>query len=380
MKVQDFVKIIGGEFFTGVPDSLLKPLVDYLLDNYQGNEKHIIAANEGNAVAIGAGYHLATGKVPVIYMQNSGEGNAVNPIASLLHPNVYGIPELFIIGWRGEPGVKDEPQHVFQGEITLKLLEVLEIKYYVIRDNTTLQELSRMMEIIQKLLQQGKSAALVVAKGALIYEKKKYANSYLMKREDILEHILAVTGDNPIISTTGKTSRELFELREKNKLVDDVNVHSRDFLTVGSMGHSSSIALGMALQLPERNIWCIDGDGAILMHGGAMAVIGKAQPENLIHVVINNEAHESVGGQPTAANAVDFTDMATACGYKYAHCVADFASLDKILEEYAELKGLRFLEIKAAIGSRTNLGRPSISPSHNKKLFIDAVWNNCADM
>lgn len=380
MKVQDFVKIIGGEFFTGVPDSLLKPLVDYLLDNYQGNEKHIIAANEGNAVAIGAGYHLATGKVPVIYMQNSGEGNAVNPIASLLHPNVYGIPELFIIGWRGEPGVKDEPQHVFQGEITLKLLEVLEIKYYVIRDNTTLQELSRMMEIIQKLLQQGKSAALVVAKGALIYEKKKYANSYLMKREDILEHILAVTGDNPIISTTGKTSRELFELREKNKLVDDVNVHSRDFLTVGSMGHSSSIALGMALQLPERNIWCIDGDGAILMHGGAMAVIGKAQPDNLIHVVINNEAHESVGGQPTAANAVDFTAMATACGYKYAHCVADFASLDKILEEYAELKGLRFLEIKAAIGSRTNLGRPSISPSHNKKLFIDAVWNNCADM
>ncbi len=376
MKVQDFVKIIGGEFFTGVPDSLLKPLVDYLLDNCQGNEKHVIAANEGNAIAIGAGYHLATGKVPVIYMQNSGEGNAVNPVASLLHPMVYGIPELFIIGWRGEPGVKDEPQHVFQGEITLKLLEVLETKYYVIRDNTTLQELSRMMEIIQKLLQQGKSAALVVAKGALTYEKKKYANSYLMKREDILEHILAVTGDNPIISTTGKTSRELFELREKHKLLDNVNVHSRDFLTVGSMGHSSSIALGMALQLPEKNIWCIDGDGAILMHGGAMAVIGKAQPENLIHVVINNEAHESVGGQPTAANAVDLTAMATACGYKYAHCVADFASLDKILEEYAELKGLKFLEIKAAIGSRTNLGRPSISPSYNKKLFTDAVRYN----
>lgn len=376
MKVQDFVKIIGGEFFTGVPDSLLKPLVDYLIDNCQDNKNHVIAANEGNAVAIGAGYHLATGKVPVIYMQNSGEGNAVNPIASLLHPKVYGIPELFIIGWRGEPGVKDEPQHVFQGEITLKLLEVLEIKYYIIRDNTTLQELSRRMEIIQKLLQQGKSASLVVAKGALIYEKKKYANSYIMKREDILEHILAVTGDNPIISTTGKASRELFELREKNKLVDDVNVHSRDFLTVGSMGHSSSIALGMALQLPEKNIWCIDGDGAILMHGGAMAVIGKAQPENLIHVVINNEAHESVGGQPTAANAVDLTAMATACGYKYAHCVADFASLDKILEEYAELKGLRFLEIKAAIGSRTNLGRPSISPSYNKRLFTEAVQYN----
>ena len=376
MKVQDFVKIIGGEFFTGVPDSLLKPLVDYLMDNCQDNKNHVIAANEGNAVAIGAGYHLATGKVPIIYMQNSGEGNAVNPIASLLHPKVYGIPELFIIGWRGEPGVKDEPQHVFQGEITLKLLEVLEIKYYVIRDNTTLQELSRIMEIIQKLLQQGKSVALVVAKGALIYKNKQYANGYLMKREDILEHILAVTGDNPIISTTGKTSRELFELREKNKLVDDVNVHSRDFLTVGSMGHSSSIALGMALQLPEKNIWCIDGDGAILMHGGAMAVIGKAQPENLIHVVINNEAHESVGGQPTAANAVDLTAMATACWYKYAHCVADFASLDKILEEYAELKGLRFLEIKAAIGSRTNLGRPSISPSHNKRLFTEAVQYN----
>ena len=369
MKVQDFVKIIGGEFFTGVPDSLLKPLVDYLLDKWQDNDRHIIAANEGNAAAIGAGYYLATGKVPVVYMQNSGEGNAVNPMASLLHPKVYGIPELFIIGWRGEPGIKDEPQHIFQGEITLSLLNLLEIEYSIIRENTSLQELHQIMENFQELQQQGKSTALVVAKGALRYEKKTYVNSYHMKREEILKHILTATGDDPVISTTGKTSRELFELRE----IQEAKVHSRDFLTVGSMGHTSSIALGIALQLPNRNIWCIDGDGAVLMHGGAMAVIGKAQPRNMIHIVINNEAHESVGGQPTAANAVDLTAMAKACGYKYARCVSDFVSLDRVLADYAGLKGLRFLEIKTAIGSRKNLGRPSISPCDNKKLFVEAI-------
>lgn len=374
MRVQDFVNAIGGDFFTGVPDSLLKPLADYLLDQYQDDaSRHIIAANEGNAVAIGAGYHLATGRVPVIYMQNSGEGNAVNPIASLLHPKVYAIPELLVIGWRGEPGTKDEPQHVFQGEITLRLLDVLGIEYFVVRESTSLQELSLAVERFKRLFAQGKSAAIVVAKGALTYESKQYANSYHMKREDILRHILRFTGDDPIVSTTGKTSRELFELREKDKLSDDVAVHSRDFLTVGSMGHSSSIALGLALQLPHQNIWCIEGDGALLMHGGAMAVIGKAMPQNLIHVVINNEAHESVGGQPTAADHIALPAMAKACGYQYASTAADIAALDAILKEYAAIKGLRFLEIKAAIGSRKELGRPNIPPCRNKKMFMEAL-------
>ena len=374
MRVQDFVNAIGGDFFTGVPDSLLKPLVDYLLERYHDDaSRHIIAANEGNAVAIGAGYHLATGRVPVIYMQNSGEGNAVNPIASLLHPKVYAIPELLVIGWRGEPGTKDEPQHVFQGEITLSLLDVLGIEYFVVRESTSLQELSLAVERFYKLFGQGKSAAIVVAKGALTYESKRYANSCHMKREDILRHILRFTGDDPIVSTTGKTSRELFELREEDKLPDDEDVHSRDFLTVGSMGHSSSIALGLALQLPHKNIWCIDGDGALLMHGGAMAVIGKAKPQNLIHVVINNEAHESVGGQPTATDNVDLGAMAKACGYEYVGSVADFAALDAILKEYANIKGLRFLEIKAAIGSRKELGRPNVPPCCNKKIFMEAL-------
>lgn len=370
MRIEDFCDIIGGDFFTGVPDSLLKPLADYLLDNYDDVSKHIIAANEGNAIAIGAGYYLSTGKVPVVYMQNSGQGNAVNPIVSLLHPKVYGIPEILIIGWRGEPGIMDEPQHSFQGEITLKLLEMLEIEYCVIRKDTSLQELSHYMENNQIKLTQGKSVAIVVTKDALLYEKKKYTNSYSMKREDVLQHILGITGLDPIISTTGKTSRELFELREKMDSTDNTNIHARDFLTVGSMGHSSSIALGIALQLSEKNVWCIDGDGAVLMHGGAMAVIGKARPRNLIHVVINNEAHESVGGQPTAANGVDLTSVARACGYEYANCVSDFNSLDKILNEYANIQGLRFLEIKTAIGSRDDLGRPNIPPKQNMDSFM----------
>lgn len=373
MKVQDFVNIIGREFYTGVPDSLLKPLVDYLLDNYIGALHHAIAANEGNAVAIGAGYHLATGKVPVVYMQNSGIGNAVNPIASLLHPKVYGIPELLLVGWRGEPGTKDEPQHVFQGEITLKLLELLGIEYFIVRNNTSLTELAQVMENFQRLFKQGRTAALVVAKGALLYESKEYFNRYPMHREKILEHILAAAGDAPIVATTGKTSRELFELREKQKLLGARNVHNRDFLTVGSMGHTSSIALGMALQLANEDIWCIDGDGAVLMHGGAMAVIGKAKPQNLIHVVINNEAHESVGGQPTAADTADLAAMAKACGYEYVSCAENFDSLDRVLNEYAGRKGLRFLEIKTAIGSRKDLGRPTESTQANKNLFMAEI-------
>ena len=265
MKVEDFLKAIKTDFYTGVPDSQLKAVCNYLIHTYGVDGKHhLIAANEGNAVGIAAGYHLATGKIPAVYMQNSGEGNIINPVASLMNDKVYGIPCIFLIGWRGEPGVHDEPQHIFQGEITLELLEDLNIEYMIISKETTIEETKERMVYFTSLLSEGKQVSFVVRKGALEYEEKvSYTNDNKMLREDIIKHIVAVSGEDAIVSTTGKASRELFEIREMN-----YQSHQYDFLTVGSMGHSSSIALGIALQKPDKKIWIIDGDGSALMHMG----------------------------------------------------------------------------------------------------------------
>ena len=310
MNIQSFLEklknINSGEFFAGVPDSQLKPLCNYLTASYGICQEHIIAANEGNAVALAAGYHLATGKVPVVYMQNSGIGNTVNPIASLLNDKVYGIPCIFVIGWRGEPGLKDEPQHIFQGEVTIKLLEDMDIKTIVISKDTTENDINKEIESCEGLLNKGKSIAFVIRKGALVFDEKvNYKNENNLLREDIIKEITKVSGEDIIVSTTGKASRELFEIREGNK-----QSHKYDFLTVGSMGHSSSIALSIALNKPNNRIWCIDGDGAALMHMGAMAVIGANSPNNLIHIVINNSAHETVGGMPTVSDKTNFLKIA----------------------------------------------------------------------
>ena len=368
MNVETLVNIIGADFYTGVPDSQLKALCNYLMNTY-GIDKyhHVIAANEGNATALAAGYHLATGKVPVVYMQNSGEGNIINPVASLLNDRVYAIPVIFIVGWRGEPGVHDEPQHVYQGEITVKLLEDMDIKSFIIDSNTTKEALATTMQEFRKNLAKGKDVAFVVRKGALSYEQKiEYKNEYVMKREDIIKHIVKKSGTDPIISTTGKACRELFEIREANG-----QSHKYDFLTVGSMGHASSIALGVAINKPEGKIWCIDGDGALLMHMGAMAVIGANAPDNLIHVIINNEAHETVGGMPTVAGKIDITAVAKACGYKYTVRVDDFDNLDRELIKAKERKTLSLIEVMCSIGARDDLGRPTITAGENKKNFMN---------
>ncbi len=367
MNVEDFVNALGADFFAGVPDSQLKALCDYLMGRYGIDGKHhIIAANEGNCAAIAAGYHLATGKVPVVYMQNSGEGNVINPLASLLNEKVYAIPEILVIGWRGEPGVKDEPQHIYQGEITLKLLEDMGVPYFVLGKETAPEQLGEKMAEFRSLLSQGKDVAIVVQKGALSYTgKTEYKNNNPMKREDIIRHIIKYSGDDPIVSTTGKASRELFEAREAAG-----QGHECDFLTVGSMGHSSSIALGIALSKPDRKIWCVDGDGAALMHLGALPVIASCRPENLIHIVINNGAHESVGGQPTVASALSLKDTALACGYPSAVSVADFDGLDWELEKAKSSSQLTFIEVKCAIGARDDLGRPTSTPQENKAAFM----------
>lgn len=370
MQIQKFVEILNAEFFTGVPDSQLKPLCDYLMNTYGIDPKHhIIAANEGNCAALAAGYHLATGKVPAVYMQNSGEGNIINPVASLLNDKVYAIPCVFIIGWRGEPGVHDEPQHIYQGEVTLKLLDDLDIAYAVLDKSVSEAEVRMQLEEWRPKFKAGKQVAFVIKKGALEYsEKVKYANSYFMKREEIIEHIVAFSGTDPIVSTTGKASRELFEIRERNG-----QGHGYDFLTVGSMGHSSSVALGIAFNKPDKKVWCIDGDGAVLMHMGAMAVIGANKLRNMVHIVINNCAHETVGGMPTVSDNVDLTAVAKACGYCNAVSVSDFESLDNALEKAKISRELTFIEVKCAIGARSDLGRPTTTPQENKDSFMRSL-------
>ena len=368
MKVEKLVEIIDSDFYTGVPDSQLKALCNYLMNTYGIDQKHhIIAANEGNCTALAAGYHLATGKIPVVYMQNSGEGNIINPVASLLNDKVYAIPVVFIVGWRGEPGIHDEPQHIYQGEVTVKLLEDMNIKTFIIGKDTTDDEVASAMQKFKKILADGKDVAFVIRKGALSYdEKAEYANDNTMTREEIIQHIVNVSRDNPIVSTTGKASRELFETR-----VTKGQSHKYDFLTVGSMGHSSSIALGVALNKPNTKVWCIDGDGAVLMHMGSMAVLGTNAPKNLIHIVINNGAHETVGGMPTVASKIDFVAIAKACGYPNAVSVDNFKDLDAELEAAKSRNVLSFIEAKCSIGARADLGRPTTTAFENKKNFME---------
>ncbi len=375
MQVEEFLNIlsplIGKEpFFSGVPDSLLRPLCDYLVNVYgTDGPRHVVAANEGNAVALAAGYHLATGRVPVVYMQNSGEGNAVNPIASLLDERVYAIPCFFIVGWRGEPGVHDEPQHVFQGEITVSLLEHLNLRTFILSDDTPEEALIEFVTEASADARAGMSSAVVVRKGALSYgERAKYGNSHTMTREEVIRRVLEASGTDPVVSTTGKASRELFELRESRK-----EGHGRDFLTVGSMGHASSIALGIALARPQERVWCLDGDGAALMHLGAMAVIGARRPANFVHVVVNNGAHETVGGMPTAMGKVDLGEIAKGCGYPFVLRAETYEELETALRRAKESGTLALVEAFCALGAREDLGRPTTSARQNKIDFMKTL-------
>ena len=372
MKVESLIEILGADFYTGVPDSQLKALCNFLMSKYGIDSKHhVIAANEGNCAALAAGYHMATGKVPVVYMQNSGEGNIINPLASLVNDKVYAIPTIYIVGWRGEPGTKDEPQHIYQGIVTRTLLDDMDVKNHVITKETTEDELKAAMDEFAPILKAGKQVAFVVSKGALSFDGKvDYRNSYSLNREEVIGHIAKAAGEDPIVSTTGKISRELFEYRTNNGMS-----HKYDFLTVGSMGHCSSIALGIAINKPDLKIWCIDGDGAALMHMGAMAVIGSNKPSNMIHIVINNGAHETVGGMPTVASdsSVNLPAVAAACGYPYTTSVDNFADLDRELEAAKARGALSLIEIKCQVGARDDLGRPTTTALENKNNFMEYI-------
>lgn len=358
---------IGIDFYTGVPDSQLKGLCDTLFARYGVSGRHVVAANEGGAIGLAAGHYLATGKPALVYMQNSGLGNAVNPLTSLMDGKVYGLPCLMVIGWRGEPGVHDEPQHVKQGEITLGQLELLDIPYFVLDKAMTGAAFEEAFAGLTARLKEGRCAAIVVRKGALTCdEKPDYANGRALTRERAAEILAAMAGEQDVfVSTTGKLSRELFEIRER-----EGQGHEKDFLTVGSMGHAGMIALGIALEKPNRRIWCLDGDGAALMHLGAMAVIGQRKPENMIHVVINNAAHETVGGMPVCEGAFDAERQARACGYPMVYRAEDEASLVTAVQEAVSGRCLCLIEVMCAVGSRADLGRPTTTPKENRDALM----------
>lgn len=363
----DKLEALGIEFYAGVPDSLLKNICAYISDNL--DERHnIITANEGGAVGLAAGYHLATGKIGCVYMQNSGEGNIINPLASLTDKEVYNIPLLLLIGWRGRPGVHDEPQHVKQGKITTGLLNTMGINYDVLSKDE--DKAAKQMEHAVSLIQSTNEVyALVIEKDTfesytLQREEKK---SLSLSREEAIQTVAAATDvKDAIVGTTGMISRELFEYREKMH-----EGHERDFLTVGAMGHASQIALGVAMEQPERTIWCFDGDGACIMHMGAMAIVASKNPKNYVHVVFNNGAHDSVGGQPTVGLKINIPAIAKAVGYKAVYSVDDKGALEKVLNEIKEMDGPILLEIKVKKGNRKDLGRPTTTPIQNKEALMN---------
>ena len=356
----------GVDFFTGVPDSLLKEFC-LCIDDRIPRDKHIITANEGNAVALATGYYLAQKSLPLVYMQNSGLGNAVNPLLSLCDPDVYSIPMLVMIGWRGEPGVKDEPQHAKQGKVQLKLLESMDIPYEIISKDDDQFEM-KILSAVETAKNENRPAVLLIKKGTFEKYSKEIQkfDDQRMKREEALEIILKNLDDNAIVvSTTGKTSREIFEIREKRG-----QSHEQDFLTVGSMGHCSSIALGIALAKPHRQVVCIDGDGAMLMHLGSLTSIASLKPKNFRHILVNNEVHESVGGQETAAKNLDLSAIVEAMGSSKTFKAKTPTELKANITDFMECVGPSFLEVKIRPGSREDLGRPTIKPVYNKENFM----------
>lgn len=368
----DTLKDFGIDFYAGVPDSLLKNLCAYITDH--ADELHnIIAANEGGAMGLAAGHYLATGQIPVVYMQNSGEGNIINPLASLTDPDVYNIPVLLVIGWRGKPGVHDEPQHVKQGKVTTGLLNVMGIDYTVLSKDEDKAE-AQIKKAVDYMQRTNECYALVIEKDTFdAYTLQNVEkNDLTLSREEAIQMVAAAMGGKDVcVSTTGMISRELFEYRTAVH-----QGHERDFLTVGSMGHASQIALGIALAQPERRVWCFDGDGATIMHMGGMPIVASKQPKNYIHIVFNNGAHDSVGGQPTVGLNIDIPRIARAVGYLHTYSVSKKEDLNDFLNEMKDIDGLTLLEIKVKKGNRTDLGRPTTTPIQNKESLMAFVLEN----
>ena len=359
----------GIDCFAGVPDSLLKNICAYITDHCDA-EHNIIAANEGAAVGLAAGHYLATGQPACVYMQNSGEGNIINPLASLTDPEVYNIPVLLLIGWRGRPGVHDEPQHVKQGKVTTGLLNTMGINFDVLskEEDKAEKQIAKAIEALKRK----DVYALVIEKDTFEDYKLQNVekNDLTMSREEAIQTVAAALGEKDcIVSTTGMISRELFEYRAAMN-----QGHERDFLTVGSMGHASQIALGIAMAKPDRKVWCFDGDGAAIMHMGSMAIVANKAPKNYVHVVFNNGAHDSVGGQPTVGLKIDLPAVAKAVGYPQTFSVSTKDELEKLLTSsflhQTSFDGPVLIEVRVKKGNRKDLGRPTTTPIQNKEALM----------
>lgn len=367
----DALKKNGIEFYCGVPDSLLKNFCAYLSDVTDSKE-HIITANEGAAIALATGYHISTGKMPLVYLQNSGLGNAVNPLLSLADPEVYRIPMLLMVGWRGEPGVADEPQHRKQGRIQNSMLDAMEIPYFTLdADSPDVKGL--VSKAVNKANETGGAVAIVVRKNAfeLCEQRVGRRRNFNLSREEAITCVLdKLSSDDIIVSTTGKASREVYEYREYRN-----QGHKNDFLTVGSMGHASQIALGIALHT-NRTVFCLDGDGSVIMHMGSLAIIGENAPRNFKHIVLNNGAHDSVGGQPTVGFDISIPTIAKACGYQSVFTVSSKEELEAKLTKFLSMNGPVLLEINVDTGAREDLGRPESTPVENKHELMKTLGSN----
>lgn len=356
----------GIDYFAGVPDSLLKNICAYISDNMDA-QHNIITANEGGAIALAAGYHLATGKAGVVYMQNSGEGNIINPLASLTDKEVYNIPVLLLIGWRGRPGMHDEPQHIKQGKVTTGILNVMGINYDILSKDE--EKAAKQIQKAVEHLRKNEVYALIIEKDTFADYKLQgiEENGLTMSREEAIRTVAAHIGEKDVIvSTTGMISRELFEYRTAMN-----EGHERDFLTVGSMGHASQIALGIAMEKTDRRVWCFDGDGATIMHMGNMAIVASKHVKNYIHVIFNNGAHDSVGGQPTVGLSIDLPAMAKAAGYRDAVSVDNMDALQIAVEKLAGADGPVLLQVCVKKGNRKDLGRPTTTPIQNKEALMN---------
>jgi len=372
----NFLKKNNISFYSGVPDSLLKDFCAYV-DDESGEQNHIIAANEGAAIGLGIGHHLSSGKVPLVYLQNSGLGNTVNPLLSLASPEVYSIPILILVGWRGEPGVKDEPQHIHQGRVTPALLNVMDIPYKVIDSNMSQDNtLKTILEMLKTCKKDKKPVCILVRKGTFeSYKKKLNPSLHIdinLQREEAVQIATKECEQNAVVvCTTGMLSRELFEYRADKNLG-----HGKDFLCVGGMGHASQIAMGIALDQIDRPVYCFDGDGASLMHMGSMAICGTKKLPNLIHIVFNNGCHESVGGQPTVAQKISLSQVASSLGYKFTKTVKDRRTFVDAINKAKYFQSSAFIEVLVRPGHRADIGRPTTTPNENKIVLMETLNRN----
>lgn len=360
---------MGISFFTGVPDSLLNDFCLYMVKNIPDGQ-HVMAANEGNAIGIAAGHYLATGNIPVVYMQNSGIGNATNPLLSLAHDSVYGIPMILVIGWRGDPAISDHAQHKKQGELTPLLMKDMDIPYQILEeDNTVVKKFEWAINKAKEI----SSPVALIAKKAILTEKVKkqeYPDSCLMNREGAISAVLDILGDDAIyLGTTGRATREVHEQLKSHGVVE-----GHEFLNVGSMGHVSSIALGIALAKPEQKVVVFDGDAAAVMHMGALATNCRYKAGNLIHIVLNNGVNESVGGQPSSGYVVNLTEIAAACGYRTpGHAVVTKGELQDIIRNYHLDNIPLFIDLHVCQGIRSDMPKLNIDHKAQKNALMEIL-------